>query len=284
MLLRRVMQHVRDENWFAVGIDFVIVVVGVFIGIQVANCNEAWRDRQSEQEYLDRLRQELAVILPQAQSSGAGLADQMERLDELRAFLASGEGRTAIDERHCIAVGRSHIYAATIFYPPTIKELISTGRILLIRDPAIRTAIMSFDQANADMTQLRTDIQIDRRVLARHYPTLIDSGLSSDWSGARCDFEAMRNDPAFRNDLTDNMRRSAAYAAQLGTRQVATLAALAQALTVDMPSEPMPAAESGCSAFDCEFVTLAEYLDVPLYSADRRLVERFPRRARLLGE
>jgi predicted nucleic acid-binding protein len=44
------------------------------------------------------------------------------------------------------------------------------------------------------------------------------------------------------------------------------------------------AAESGCSAFDCEFVTLAEYLDVPLYSADRRLVERFPRRARLLGE
>lgn len=44
------------------------------------------------------------------------------------------------------------------------------------------------------------------------------------------------------------------------------------------------AAESGYSAYDCEFVTLAEYLDVPLYSADRRLVERFPRRARLLDE
>ncbi len=44
------------------------------------------------------------------------------------------------------------------------------------------------------------------------------------------------------------------------------------------------ASDSGCSAYDCEFVTLAEYLDVPLYSADRRLVERFPRRARLLGE
>jgi len=42
------------------------------------------------------------------------------------------------------------------------------------------------------------------------------------------------------------------------------------------------AAESGCSAYDSEFVTLADYLDVPLYSADRRLVERFPGRARLL--
>jgi hypothetical protein len=245
MLLRRVMQHVRDQNWFAVGIDFVIVVVGVFIGIQVANWNEARRDRQSEQEYLDRLRQELAVILPKAESSGRELADRMGRLDELRAFLASSEGGVGIDERHCIAAGRSHIYAAIIFYPPTIKELISTGRILLIRDPAIRTAIMSFDQANADMTQLRTDIQIDRRVLARHYPALIDSGLSSDWSGARCDFDAMRKDPAFRNDFTDNLRRYSAYAAELGTRQAATLAALAQALAGSSPSNAVTAAGQG---------------------------------------
>jgi predicted nucleic acid-binding protein len=41
--------------------------------------------------------------------------------------------------------------------------------------------------------------------------------------------------------------------------------------------------ESGCSAYDAEFVALADYLDVPLVSADRRLVERFPARARLLG-
>jgi hypothetical protein len=40
MILRRVTRHVKDENWFAVGLDFVIVVVGVFIGIQVANWND----------------------------------------------------------------------------------------------------------------------------------------------------------------------------------------------------------------------------------------------------
>jgi hypothetical protein len=28
------MKHVQDQNWFAVGIDFLIVVTGVFIGIQ----------------------------------------------------------------------------------------------------------------------------------------------------------------------------------------------------------------------------------------------------------
>lgn len=34
MLLRRVMEHVRAQNWFAIAIDFVIVVVGVFVGLQ----------------------------------------------------------------------------------------------------------------------------------------------------------------------------------------------------------------------------------------------------------
>jgi hypothetical protein len=41
MILRRVTEHVKAQNWFAVGVDFVIVVVGVFIGIQVANWNES---------------------------------------------------------------------------------------------------------------------------------------------------------------------------------------------------------------------------------------------------
>ena len=36
MLLRSITKHVGEQNWVAVAIDFVIVVVGVFIGIQVA--------------------------------------------------------------------------------------------------------------------------------------------------------------------------------------------------------------------------------------------------------
>ncbi len=43
------------------------------------------------------------------------------------------------------------------------------------------------------------------------------------------------------------------------------------------------AADSGCSAYDCEFVALAEYLDVPLVSADRKLKAEFGKRVRLLS-
>ena len=55
MLLRRITKDVKDQNWFAVGIDFCIVVVGVFIGIQVANWNDERQDRVDEVYYLERI-------------------------------------------------------------------------------------------------------------------------------------------------------------------------------------------------------------------------------------
>lgn len=208
----------------------MLLVLGVFLGIQVANWNEESHNRQNEREYLERLLVDLATILPLAKAEHQHLQEQAVLIEGLRSFLASGQGAEKLDERHCIAVGRSHIYAGTIFYPPTIKELISTGRILLIREPTVRAAIMSFDQTHTELTQLRTDIQIDRKVLARYYPELIDSGLSADWKGAVCDFEGMRSNPAFRNDFTDNMRRYRAYTAEIGQRQVRAVEALVTAL------------------------------------------------------
>jgi predicted nucleic acid-binding protein len=38
----------------------------------------------------------------------------------------------------------------------------------------------------------------------------------------------------------------------------------------------MLAADSGCSAYDCEFVALAQELGVPLVTVDREVPARFP--------
>jgi hypothetical protein len=63
MLLRSVITHVREQNWVAVWLDFVIVVVGVFIGIQVSNWNIARVENKLEQGYLVRLHEDFSHSL-----------------------------------------------------------------------------------------------------------------------------------------------------------------------------------------------------------------------------
>ena len=39
---------------------------------------------------------------------------------------------------------------------------------------------------------------------------------------------------------------------------------------------------SSCSAYDCEFVALAQYLDIPLITADKKVLREFPKIAKSL--
>jgi len=59
LILRRITEHVKAQNWTAIALDFVIVVVGVFIGIQVSNWNDAQTDKAQEDAYLNELRAEV---------------------------------------------------------------------------------------------------------------------------------------------------------------------------------------------------------------------------------
>jgi hypothetical protein len=67
MILRSITKHVKDQNWFAVCIDFFIVIVGVFIGIQVANWNEELAFKQRETELLLDLKTEVKTSIESTQ-------------------------------------------------------------------------------------------------------------------------------------------------------------------------------------------------------------------------
>ncbi len=63
MILRRLTEHVKAQNWVAVGIDFAIVVIGVFVGIQVANWNEARVERELVRGHLSEIAEDLRTHL-----------------------------------------------------------------------------------------------------------------------------------------------------------------------------------------------------------------------------
>ena len=59
MLLRRISQHVKDQNWFAVALDFLIVLVGVYCAVWISGLQDKHRQQERTVEIIETLRKDL---------------------------------------------------------------------------------------------------------------------------------------------------------------------------------------------------------------------------------
>jgi len=93
MIFRRVSEHVKAQNWMAIVIDFVIVVLGVFIGLQVQD----WSQRRADQE---RAVQIVTDLLADIETDRSDFANAMA-VDEKKAVAANlsleGAGLSGIE-------------------------------------------------------------------------------------------------------------------------------------------------------------------------------------------
>ena len=144
MILRRVIQHVRKQEWTAIWIDLVIVVVGVFIGIQVANWNEARLEERRARDVLVRLSgdldQELVSIDQRVEYMGRSIAygEQALHWAEDGALAEGSEWQTVL----------AFVQASRILpYTPvdiTYQEMLSAGELDLVRDADLRAALNEY--------------------------------------------------------------------------------------------------------------------------------------------
>jgi hypothetical protein len=144
MILRRLTEHVKAQNWFAVFLDFVIVVVGVFIGIQVSNWNAARVDEGRARAYLERINLDLDADL-------AALADREGFWRDVSRYGATGlryaqSGAVAGETRWevLLAYFQASQVAEFITVQATYDELRSAGDLELISDLDIRSALARY--------------------------------------------------------------------------------------------------------------------------------------------
>jgi hypothetical protein len=160
MLLRRVIEHVREQNWTAIGIDFVIVVVGVFVGIQVANWNTARVDRQRGAEFTERLRADLREERWVYDFMLAYYGDVRDAAE--RAVLAL-EGTAPLSNHDLlVAAYRATQYREGNRRRATYDELVSTGSLGLIDDQRLL-------RGAAEVYRLRTIENVVRESMESRY-------------------------------------------------------------------------------------------------------------------
>ena len=154
MILRRVTQHVREQNWFAVGIDFLIVIVGVFIGIQVSNWNEARNEAALERAIIESLERDFRQILSEDNERYLRTIAAPEDLARLIDAIRAGQEPE-------MSVGWRGVEAALLAYAttppsPTYDELLSTGRLSRLSNAELRQQLAEFERSRLNEDGLVT--------------------------------------------------------------------------------------------------------------------------------
>ena len=136
MIMRRLAANLREQNWTAIAIEFVLLVLGVFLGIQVANWNADRETKQKSAVFTERLK---ADLRGEDWTYQFLVAYNREVLANANRAVDALEGKAALsDEALLVSAYRATQYRSRNQLGTTYDELISTGNIGLIHDQTLR--------------------------------------------------------------------------------------------------------------------------------------------------
>ena len=128
----------------AVLLDFVIVVVGVYIGIQAANWNDERQAQKERATSLDRLHSEAEMSVAYLRA----VVEQYHRTIEARASVLrnTAEGNTGAVGQEQIVLAINYILLFPAVEPPrsVYDEVISAGQFRNLGDSSVRDAITKY--------------------------------------------------------------------------------------------------------------------------------------------
>jgi hypothetical protein len=210
MILKKLAEAFRKQDWVAVLLEIFIVVVGIFIGLQVDDWNEARKAKGEEVAYLERIIEDLDISLRETkdniefQTVHAGRAAiVLEALDACNI-----PAKAQLD----FANGIYHLgkISPVEFARMTIDELRSAGRFAILRNVKLRRHISQMVQDHEDHLAFIDDLQgrlapqinyVDSRVaLTIRGP--VGGGGEIAWQDVDMDFQSLCKDRQFFNAVS----------------------------------------------------------------------------------
>ncbi len=172
MRLRSLTKHIKDQNWFAVALDFFIVVFGVFMGLQVSNWNAARVDRADEIIFLNALHQD---IVEAEQISKRILNMRLARFNDLENavdILFERVPWRELSNEECNAIGNSHVAGIIWTDLPAVSGLRDAGRTGILHDDTLVQNLATLIQRQDAMGKIIEAVEITTVDLPRAYPDL----------------------------------------------------------------------------------------------------------------
>ncbi len=178
MILKRLRTEAARQSWFGVAVDLVILVLGVFLGIQVSNWNQGRLDRAEGKEYREQIYRDLEAnqrdlafrvhydgqILRHAQLTLAALDRPVE--DRPGDFIISA-------------------YEASNHIPQLVRratydEVLAAGKASFLGDKMLRDRIANYYVGMATMQRLFDNIPAYRETIRSALPYSVQSQVLKD--------------------------------------------------------------------------------------------------------
>ena len=223
-------EAIRTQNWFTVAIEFIIVVTGIFVGLQVSDWSKERDNRALERAAIERL----FVEAQDAHELVSFSADRMARLNRVRRMaVAFFSGDAPLPENTLpLKIGANNMAQFPRIQPvtSTYDELTSSGQMQLIRSSELRAIVSNFHASLGVHNTLQTDFSrssdeywtaFRRNVIWRYNP----EEPRGDIVLSTFNWQAMREDEDFIFQLIGMLRNQL-----VATRAINGLQAQAKAM------------------------------------------------------
>lgn len=216
MILHRLASAIRHQNLSQIITEILIVVIGIFLGLQVTDWAENRTLRDQEKAYLHQLHEEVYVLDNRVVSFLSSENKELENLFILTNYFADNLEVEELTMEHCTTIRSSHILTNPALAIPTVTELLSSGQLTIFSDKELINLISRYTSRLDRASQTHARMSVRAEHIPSKFQDLVEIAPVTEFPGyivdklyLHCDFEAMKENKQFKTALIFNHFRQA---------------------------------------------------------------------------
>lgn len=214
MILRKIAEAIREQNWFTVVLEVLIVVFGVFIGLQVDGWNEDRKARVQERQTLERLFEESQAAVGFFRDRVA-LEDRLNtRREAVVAAVFNGDVDAIQSDGALFGIVSLTFYPAISPPQSVFNDVSTSGSFSEISDIGVKTAISEYyawlEFLSGQMDFWREGVSTFEKSWNGNVYSIYDPE-APDKRRLGANAEALIADPAFKDRLAHALRQQLVF-------------------------------------------------------------------------
>jgi len=226
MILARITTAIREQNWFAVALEFVIVIAGVVIGFQVTTWNAERNNQDRVERAIERLQLETEQNVAALRQRIAGNTARANEQAIMVAVTGGGDLEPADTDAFERAIAQLMYFSQVPVQRSTYLALEQSGDLALITDPDLiitlnlyQTRLDWVESQHSGFRNGLSSFSDDINQFVFHEPT-----TDPTRTRVRVDFDRLAGNPRLSSALVQMARMHAIFAGYTVTLEAQTLA------------------------------------------------------------